>query len=84
MQTVDSSKRVLSFPDGELLMGRVPTALQLEDFSCLGPKQVIKPNLHKLLIRNLLMLNPSNYAYELTALALFLGVSWLTILFHKT
>lgn len=72
MQTIDSAKRLLSFPDGELTMGRVPTTLQLGDFSCLGPKQVIKPNLHKLLIHNLLMLNPSHYAYELTAL--YLGV----------
>lgn len=58
MQTIDSAKRILSFPDGELSMGRVPTTLQFGDVSCLGPKQVIKPNLHKLLIRNLLMLNP--------------------------
>lgn len=70
MQTIDSAKRLLSFPDGELSMGRAPTTLQFGDFSCLGPKQVIKPNLHKLLIRNLLMLNPSHYAYELTALSL--------------
>lgn len=82
MQTIDSAKRVLSFPDGELSMGRVPTTLQFGDFSCLEPKQVIKPNLHKLLSYVILILNSSHYAYELTALSLV--VSWPTTLFHKT
>lgn len=82
MQTIESAKRVLSFPDGELSTGRVQTTLQFGDFSCLGPKQVIKPNLHKLLMRNLLMLNPSHCAHELTALSQ--GTVSPRCLFHET